>query len=93
MGRPVKRLARCLKRRRDSSGRPGIPVTREVESRYLMRRQRTRKPDGHALRGLRVVVVDDETDAREWLRTMLEQFGRASPPSSRQRRPSTHSTR
>jgi signal transduction histidine kinase/CheY-like chemotaxis protein len=55
-----------------------IAETSEVETRALMRRHRTRPqgpPTIHALEGLRVVVVDDEADAREWLSTMLEQFG------------------
>jgi CheY-like chemotaxis protein len=51
----------------------------EVETRDLMRGQRTRQEGSpleiHALEGLRVVVVDDEADAREWLSAMLEQFG------------------
>jgi signal transduction histidine kinase/CheY-like chemotaxis protein len=55
-----------------------VAETSEVETRTLMRRHRTRPqgpPTIHALEGLRVIVVDDEADAREWLSTMLEQFG------------------
>jgi CheY-like chemotaxis protein len=50
-----------------------------IDTRELRGRRRGGDRSGplepHVLSGLRIMVVDDEPDGREWLSTMLEEFG------------------